>query len=104
MLLNRSPQAVHRSIEMGWRQISTHHSIAERHGVSGEDVRQAVVRHFAQAAGCDISLDLAPVNAPDLHWDVRQGRHLSQARLGRGAITGKHVTEIDVILAEAMPQ
>ena len=85
---------------MGWRQIAAHHSMAKKHAVGGEYVGQAVIRHFGQPAGCQISLDLATVDAPDLHRNVRQGRHLGQAGLGRSTIAGEHVAEIDVILLE----
>ena len=64
MSFNDCLQAYHGSVEMQRLQFAAHHFKTKKHAVGGEDIGEAVSRHFVQPAGRHECLDLAAVDTP----------------------------------------
>ncbi len=76
---------------------------AEQKTEARDDVTEAIAGNVIEAACVGEALDLGPVDAVELGGNTEKGRHFVQAWPCGGPEPGKHVAEIDVIAAEAIP-
>ncbi len=83
--------------------LSTDECEAEQKTEARDDIAKTIAGNVIEAACVCEGLDLGPIDAIELGWNAEKGCHFVQAWPCRRPKAGKHVAQVDVIAAEAIP-